>query len=170
MAAVRYLKALHGIGGEPVVCGSERTEKSWEQLVEEIGDTDDLLAVHVTQKAKGPEYRKYRSRIGAFIQIRRLATRKTTRDYGRKCLTYDWNKSQWPIGVPVKYWIQIPEASAPLLKAIVLKHQDQRTWDSIKAALRGGPIDLREKYPFLEKALTELYQELKPQLNKFKPT
>jgi hypothetical protein len=130
-------------------------------MVNEIGGTDDLLAVHVTQKAAD---HGYRSRIGAFIQVMPFEAGKTVRDYGKKCLEYGWNEDQWPVGVRAGGWFQVPQGSAPLLKDLVIESGHIDRWDSIKAALRGGPIDLRARYPFLEGVLTDLYNGLSADL------
>lgn len=150
MPTVKYLKALYGLGGEPVICGPRQNEKSWEIMASDIGGTDDLVAIYIPSKAGEHEYRGC---IGAYLQIGALAG-KTVRDYGKKCLNYGWNANQWPVGVPALNWWKIPVSEAPSLKDMMARSGCASDWDRMKAALRNGPIDLRTKFPYLVRALT----------------
>jgi len=131
---VRWIKPLDGLGGQSVIAAPWRMRRAMHTMAEEIGGSEELVAVYLTSKCDDPDRRK---RIAGFVRVEPLAPDE---ELQKNSPNYAWNRpEQWAAGVRVgRPWKGVPRHLLPVLDAGVVAALGPDFWLALRHSFRSG--------------------------------
>jgi len=139
--AFRYIEPMFGFTAQQShVCVPVGAEKTLDEMVEALLDTEDLIAVYIPEGTQ--DYWKAgtaRGRVVGAVRLVDMPDGKTRTDYFYK----DWDGTlRWPVGWPCKAVYAPPVAECPVLRTLVDKLHGANSFQPYVAAFQRGPFRL----------------------------
>jgi|SRR6185503_13530884 len=137
----QYIEPLYGYDANQThIAVPETAEKNLREMVADLRDTDDLIAIYVPEGTDDVyQPGAMRGRVVGAVRLLPMPPGRAMRDYHYK----DWDGTmRWPLGWPCKAVYSPPVTQCPILRTLVDKLFGPNDFQPYVARFQHGPFKL----------------------------